>query len=374
MRILGWTMLVALVSGCVVKTPSDASDDVATSDDDESSDDESDDATTSETGGPLVECELTDLDLTEDIGGYGALGWLDARGSNAVTSSCGGGGVDSSYLLSAEVSSYYRVYASSQDGEPLNYHVHAGDSCHAPELLCMTTTAFEQEFMLEAGESIVIVVDTASDQVIPPDGLAFNVGVTWSDGPPQPCQDVEVEACYQDALVAVAPCLESAACGEFATSEACYLALGDGLEACHETLCPDGPSSPPWDSCYAACKVRSLACKTELGCDPNDCEYDEQLCGDACRVCDEAIFELDYAGSCELALPGPPGPLHLPFIDADIGGQDWWVAEPGVTCDHPREPGGVWSSESVLQLCTNACEAFVLSGHASVRYGVPPCE
>jgi hypothetical protein len=86
------------------------------------------------------------------------------------------------------------------------------------------------------------------------------------------------------------------------------------------------------------------------------------------------VFELDFAGSCELSLPGPPSSLHQPYVWVEIGGQEFVVSEPGLACGEPGAQDVVWTSDASMQLCTPACDAFALAGLVRVVYGIPPCE
>ena len=182
-----------------------------------------DDESGTDTDAPSPACLMQGLHLSEGYSGRisSSVMFPQSRGgTNSTTSSCGGGGVDQSYLITSQKTSYYHIGASSDDGEALTYHVHAGDSCDGPELLCTTAPQFALDLMLEQGESVVIVVDAEPDLVIPDAGIRYSVGVSWGTAPPEPCQADAYDVCAQDLLDALEPCLAGVACGAFDVSEA----------------------------------------------------------------------------------------------------------------------------------------------------------
>lgn len=183
---------------------------------------------------------------------------------------------------------------------------------------------FDHYLMLEAGESVVIVVDTEAEQEIPESGLEYSVGVE----------------------------------------------LADGLRACHDEFCPDDPIYLA--DCVAACEQRRDSCE----CEHNICEYEWQLCAETCSFCYQAIFEFEYGDACELALPGPrvqPTDFYWVEIGSRRSGEFLPVAAPGLACDDPGVQGAIWTSESTVMLCEAACEAFALAGTTWLAY-LLPCE
>lgn len=289
-------------------------------------------------------------------------------GTNLVAGSCGGGGVEEGTLVTAPETAYYHLWVNSSG--TFTTHVHSGDSCDGPELACETGAWFDHYLMLEAGESVVIVVDTEAEQEIPEPGLEYSVGVDFAPPPPRPCEQQALEQCNEGPVAALAPCMAGYTCGDFDTFETCHAQLADGLRACHDEFCPDDPVYLA--DCVAACEQRRDSCE----CEHNICEYEWQLCAETCSFCYQAIFEFEYADACELALPGPrvdPTDFYWVEIGSQRSGEFLPVAAPGLACDDPGVQGAIWSSESTVMLCQAACEAFALAGTTWLAY-LLPCE
>lgn len=354
--------LVAMTSGCA-KPPleEDVGDDTSTSSE-----------TGADTDSTPDECSLYGLSLSEAYSAHSVAAVM-FPGPNNVTGSCGGGGTDAAYLVTSQKTSYYRLWLSADDLGSATFHIHAGDSCHGPELYCATGPHHSFERLLAEGESVTMVVDTDPDRVIPEDGLRYNVGISWSSGPDQPCHEDELLACHETHVEALEACIAIDQCGAFDELETCIDELRNGLQNCAEQFCPDGPYHSP-SGCEVICDDRRSSCELEDGCDANSCAYEWQMCMDGCGICNQVEFDFAYAGTCELALPGPPSPYHAPFVNLEVGGEHQSVSEPGVACDDPEAYDAVWKTDSVLLLCDSACDTFALSGIAEVRYGAPPCE
>lgn len=352
--------LAVMASGCTKPSLQDAGDDTSTSSD-----------TSADTDSILEECSLVELSLSKPLDGN-SIEAVMLPGPSKVTGSCGGGGADAAYLVTSNETSHYHLWVSADELGSATFHVHAGESCHGPELYCSTGPHSSFELLLEAGESVTVVVDVEPDLEIPEDGLRYQVGITWADPPDQPCQEDELFACHETHVEALASCFAITECGAFDELAMCIDELRSGVEGCDAQFCPDGPYHPPSD-CEDVCDDRRSSCE-QSGCDFNSCIYEWQMCMDGCDVCNLIDFEFAYAGTCELALPGPPGPSHAPFVGLAVGDEQLIVSEPGVACGDPEAYDAVWQTESVLLLCDSACDLFALSGTAEVRYGAPPCE
>jgi hypothetical protein len=289
-------------------------------------------------------------------------------GTNSVTGSCGGGGIDATYLVTARETSYYNLSMEAQELGSATFHIHAGDSCDGPELYCATGSFAEFELMLAEGENVIIVVDTEADLVIPEGGLRYQVSMGLASPPPEPCYPDELHACTEASAQALQSCMATYTCGDFAKAAMCIDEFGGALEPCFDEFCPDGPEILG-TACLPGCDNRRTSCGTENGCDANTCEYEWQLCMDACTPCTAVQFPFAYEGACELTLPGPPGPHH--GVSIYIAGQEYPVSEPGLACADPDATDVVWQSTSTLLLCAPACEAFTM---AAVAYASPSCE
>lgn len=325
--------------------------------------------TSSDTDSTPAECLMHGLDLSEGYSGVGVAAVM-FPGPNFVEGSCGGGGTDATYLVTSQKTSYYRLSMSADDLGSATFHIHAGDSCHGPELYCATGASHSFEIMLAEGETVTMVVDTQPDLVIPDAGLRYNVSVSWASGP---CQEDELHACQETLVQAFESCLATSSCGDTPAVAMCVEELRDGRSTCADQFCPDGPYDTPSD-CTTVCNERGTSCENDDGCDTNTCAYEMQMCLDGCGVCNAAYFGFAYTGGCELALPGPPGQFHAPFVTLEIAGQHQPLSEPGLACGDPEATDVVWKSDSVLLLCEPACDAFAIGGHAEVAYGTPPCD
>jgi hypothetical protein len=332
--------------------------------------------TSSETGedtdSTAAECPSYGLSLSEAYSGH-AVAAVMFPGANYVTGSCGGGGTDATYRVTSQKTSYYHLSSSAQALGAATFHIHAGDSCHGPELYCATGPYHDFKLMLAEGETVTMVVDTEPDLVIPENGLQYTVAISWGSPPPEPCYPDELHACNEAPVEALDSCMATYACGDLRKATMCIDEFHDGLVTCAQEFCPDGPES--WDEdCGPACDNLRASCGTENGCDANTCNYQWDRCMDLCGSCNPVYFDFEYTGECELALPGPPSPFHAPFVSLEIGGQYQPVSEPGLACGDPEASDVVWQTDSILLLCDPACEAFALAGTAEVTYGTPPCE
>jgi len=286
-------------------------------------------------------------------------------GANHALGSCGGAGVDATYLMTSQKTAYYRLAARADDWvTPLTLHVHAGDSCHGPEIFCQTQVAgFGVIVMLAKGETVTMVVDTDPNLVIPETGLPYNVIVSWAE---QPCDLASLNACAVGPSAELQTCMASVSCGDFDAAGVCHMDFAGELGACTAQFCPGG-----WEACRAACSTRRSSCAS--ACDQNTCMYEWLLCADSCTSCNPAYFVFEFTDTCELPLPGPPG-AHVPFVEVNVGDDYVKVGGQGAACGDPSDPGVVWTSDSVMRLCDLACEAFATAGVAHVTYGTPTCE
>ena len=322
-----------------------------------------------------AECPKYGLNLYESLSAHSvaAVMFPASQGAaNYITGSCGGGGIDATYLVTSQKTSYYNLWLSAGGLGSATFHIHAGDSCHGPELYCETGSHHNFRLMLAEGESVTMVVDTEPDLVIPENGLAYNVGVSWGSGPDQPCYPDELHACSEAPAEALESCMATYRCGDVLEAAMCIDEFHDGYWTCVEAFCPDGPVNST-DDCRPACDNLSGSCATD-GCDDSICDYEWQLCMDACGLCSSVGFDFEYTGQCKLVMPGPPSPSHARYVGLEIGGQYQPMSEPGPTCGDPEANDVVWQTASSLLLCDPACEAFATAGFAQVTYGSPGCE
>ncbi|MCA9686153.1 MAG: hypothetical protein KC457_28540, partial [Myxococcales bacterium] len=196
--------------------------------------------------------------------------------------------------------------------------------------------------------------------------------------PPEPCQSDEFHGCTQESVAALGPCMAGFDCGDFAQAGACHDQLYDGLLACRQEFCPDGPEYWSTD-CIPGCDQRRSDCAAVDGCEAGVCDYEWQLCLDTCGICSSIDFSYDYAGSCELTVPGPPNDIHVSYTYVTIDGDKYFsglsgTEPPALGCDDPDAEGWVWSSETSLTLCEPACQLFADFGTAELSYDTPPCE
>jgi hypothetical protein len=371
-RIIGETLSIALAAltlGCSQPPARDGGEDPNTSAETSSETGEDTDSTP-------AECPTTDLGLSLHQGLDGesiSTVMLPATrgGADDVTGSCGGAGIEAAYRVSSHETGYYNVWVDAQELGTATFHVHAGDSCHGPELDCATGPHVEFALMLAAGETVTLVVDTEPGLAIPEEGLLYSVGITLGSPPPEPCYPDELHACTEAPAAALQSCMAGYTCGDFGQAAMCIDALGDALQPCFDEFCPDGPESIA-DACGPACDTRRASCETEDGCDASTCDYEWQTCMDTCTPCTHIAFQFEYAAGCELAMPGPPGPEH--YVSLEIAGEIQLISEPGLACGDPEASDVVWQTASTLLLCAPACEAFAMGGTAEVTYGSPPCE
>jgi hypothetical protein len=201
---------------------------------------------------------------------------------------------------------------------------------------------------------------------------------TGSEGPP-PCEPAMLDTCWSQSNEKLAACLDTCTCDGSCAAD-CHNAAKDRRWDCFDQYCLE-----PWDercdavcystdSCQDFCDARRSSCSNVDGCGTHMCDYQWRGCLDSCWACVNVEFEFAYADSCELVLPGPPVGVSGPFVSIRIGGQEWWISEPGSSCGDLEASDVVWADENSdrLLLCNRACEAFAMLGVAEVEHGCPP--
>lgn len=329
----------------------------------------------SEAGDDGEACPRTGLHLDEAVSGHVAAAVMfdEAHGGVDYTQGvCGGAGrVDQSYWIESRKSDWYRITVEADNGEPLVVHVHTGDACTSPEALCEVGDAFSHERFLAEGESLVVVVEATPDLTFDEGEFRYSIGVHWSSPPAEPCDVEALSECIEAPAAEFLACLGDWACGDFETAASCQAALGDAGDACREMHCSDGPYYP--DHCESLCEERWQTCTSGDGCDDNTCTYERYQCASLCGIWNGAWFEfeLEDTFACELPLPGPPTYSDPAYLAVIVGDEGLPIGEPGATCDDPGVDA-VWTSETTLTLCSEACDAFALAGSATVQFGAPP--
>lgn len=185
-------------------------------------------------------------------------------------------------------------------------------------------------------------------------------------GDPRSCDESALSECATPAEIAYPDCLASCpdsllACDDAACVTACELTYSSAALACQDQHCTATSQAL---ECVAGCWTDFSSCVGSPNCDLHACQWELGPCLTGCYQCVSPI-ELDfaYAGSCELLLPEPPGPLQLPFMLLRVDGQpELRVEDPETGCDEPLV-GGIITGlrDPSISLCPAACEAFSLA-------------
>ncbi len=195
-------------------------------------------------------------------------------------------------------------------------------------------------------------------------------------GEPEPwCSKSDYLACYDAELGAWSTCLaECLAAGQRCIEADCEAACEPARVAAQASCAEGCPNVDQQIVCDDHCNHARAACLA-TGCDANDCQYTRYTCMWTNCYCVPAHLDYAWAGSCEIALPGPPVPFSLPYTTIFIGEQELYVDPNASGCDAP-EVDAVFEQRppEAITLCEPACLAFAELGSAEVLLGSPPCE
>ena len=95
-----------------------------------------------------------------------------------------------------------------------------------------------------------------------------------------------------------------------------------------------------------------------------------------CHPCEAITLSYEWTDSCVIQLPGTVPPSKRPFTEVYTPqNMSWVLTEPPEVCGEDFI-GGIWSTPNydAIELCPEACDAFMVAGEMTVEFGSPPCE
>ncbi len=155
----------------------------------------------------------------------------------------------------------------------------------------------------------------------------------------------------------------------------CWYQYFNASWTCVAPRCPH----PPWPDNYLySCYADALTCAQANDCSPRTCSFDAMVCvAESGYACEAIEIDFPYAGSCELALPGPTPGYKVPYVSIESMAMGWSLGMADDTCgDPPYYVDARWADDNYdrIILCDDTCETFALEGSIRVGFGGPACD